>query len=87
MNTPSTSTSTGPVDKSRVWQLEADQQQLEELRQLLLEQTEQLAKLQAAGAPQQSQDFVQQLITTYERALRQAQEQTRFHEQLLREQA
>lgn len=83
MNTPSTSARTNPVDKTRIWQLEADRQQMEELRQLLLEQTEQLAKLQAAGAPHQSQDYVQQLITTYERALRQAQEQTLFHQQTM----
>ena len=87
MNNPLTSTSTDSVDKSRVWQLEADRQQLEELRQLLTEQTDQLAKLQAAGAPQQSQEAVQRLITLYERALRQAQEQALFHEQVLREQA
>ncbi len=83
MNTPSTSASTDPVEKTRIWQLEADRQQLEELRQLLTEQTEQLAKLQAAGAPQQSQEAVQHLITLYERALRQAQEQTLFHQQTL----
>jgi hypothetical protein len=82
---PSTSTSAGSIEKPRAWQLEADRQQLEELRQVLLEQTDQLARLQAAGAPQQSQDYVQKLITTYERALRQAQEQALFHQQVLDE--
>jgi hypothetical protein len=83
MMNSSTSTSTDTPKKSRAWQLEADRQQLEELGQLLREQTDQLAKLQAAGAPQQSQDAVQHLITLYERALRQAQEQALFHQQTL----
>ncbi len=80
---PSSSASADTTKKSHAWQLEADRLQLEELRQLLQEQTTQLAKLQAAGAPQQSQDAVRHLITLYERALRQAQEQALFHQQTL----
>lgn len=80
---PSSSSSADTPKKSRAWQLESDRLELEELRRLLCEQTDQLAKLQAAGAPQQSQDAVRHLITLYERALHQAQEQTLFHQQTI----
>ena len=75
--------SPNPQGKQRAWQLDADQQELEHLRDLLREQTEQLKTLQATHAPQQSLDIVQRLITLYEQALRQAEEQATFHQKTL----
>jgi hypothetical protein len=75
-----------PADQqghSGPWQLDADQQQIVHLRQLLHEQTSQLAELQASGALPQSLEIVQHLITLYERALREAEEQAIFHQKTL----
>ena len=70
-------------EKPSVWLLDADQQLIEHLRQLLDEQRTQYARLQADRALQQSLDIVQHLITEYEQALRQAEERAAFHQRTM----